>query len=221
MVMASTPKRIGTADRLGPEKWTKAALAAIADQGTAQVSVERLARELGTTKGSFYWHFKDRSALIEAALRQWETDYTERIIERLVGVADPRARLRMLLASTFEDHPGVLIDVNLLAAGNDAAVGAALERVARKRLAFVDRIFAELQTAEGSDRAILAFSGYMGLAQLRRTAPSLAPSGARTTPYVDHAIAWLLSGRPDCAGSPRRFASQPSTPANVSTIWST
>jgi hypothetical protein len=115
----------------------------------------------------------------------------------------------------------VLIDVNLLAAGNDAAVGAALERVARKRLAFVDRIFAELQTAGGSDRAILAFSGYMGLAQLRRTAPSLAPSGARTTPYVDHAIAWLLSGRPDCAGSPRRFASQPSTPANVSTIWST
>src|SRR5215213_4978003 len=141
--MAPTPKK-ASADRLGPDDWTRAALAAIADKGTANVSVERLARELGATKGSFYWHFKDRPALIEAALQQWETDYTDRIIERLKDVADPRERFRTLLASTFEDHPGVLIDANLLAAANDVVVGAALERVARKRLAFVDGIFAEL-----------------------------------------------------------------------------
>ena len=63
-------------DRLGPEDWTKVALAAIAEQGAANVSIERLARELGATKGSFYWHFKDRPALIAAALDRWERDYT-------------------------------------------------------------------------------------------------------------------------------------------------
>jgi len=189
MDMTSTPKRT---DRLGPEEWTKAALAAIADKGTANVSVERLARELGATKGSFYWHFKDRPALIEAALQRWERDFTDRIIERLSDIADPRERFRNLLESAFENHPGVLIDANLLAAADDPPVGAALERVARKRLAFVDRIFAELGAAGGSDRAILAFSAYVGLAQLRRTAPDLVPTGGRTKPYIDHAVVWLL-----------------------------
>jgi len=192
MDMAATPKRTTTADRLGPEDWTKAALAAIADKGTANVSVERLARELGATKGSFYWHFKDRPALIDAALQRWERDFTDRIIERLSDIADPRERFRKLLESSFEDHPGVLIDANLLAAADDPPVGAALERVARKRLAFVDKIFAELEAVGGSERAILAFSAYVGLAQLRRTAPDLMPTGRRTKHYIDHAVAWLL-----------------------------
>ena len=192
MDMALTGKRTGAADRLGAADWTRAALAAIAEKGTANVSVERLARELGATKGSFYWHFKDRPALIEAALQLWERDYTDRIIERLADVPDPRERFKKLLESAFEDHPGVLIDANLLAAADDPPVAAALERVARKRLAFVDKVFAELDADGGSDRAMLAFSAYVGLAQLRRTAPNLVPTGRRTKPYIDHAIAWLL-----------------------------
>ena len=183
-------------DRLGPEDWTKVALAAIAEQGAANVSIERLARELGATKGSFYWHFKDRPALIAAALDRWERDYTDRIIERLGEIGDPRERFRALLESAFVDHPGVLIDANLLAAADDPLIGPVLERVARKRLAFVDRIFAELNAPGGSDRALLAFSAYVGLAQLRRTAPSLTPKGKRSKTYVDHAIAWLLDDQP-------------------------
>jgi AcrR family transcriptional regulator len=179
-------------NRLSRDDWTKAALLAIADKGTANVSVERLARQLGATKGSFYWHFKDRPALIAAALQWWEQEYTDRIIDRLSEVVDPRDRLRRLLASAFEDQPGVHIDANLLAAADDPAVGPVLERVARKRLAFVDRIFAELGARGGSDRALLAFSAYTGLAQLRRTAPGLTPRGRRTKPYVDHVVEWLL-----------------------------
>jgi AcrR family transcriptional regulator len=193
MEMAATTKNPRTAGgRLGPEDWTRAALAAIADKGTANVSVERLARELGTTKGSFYWHFKDRPALIEAALVSWETDFTDRIIERLGAIADPRERFRRLLESAFEDRPGVMIEANLLAAADDPEVGAALERVARKRLAFVDRVFAELGAPGGQDRAVLAFSAYVGLTQMRRTAPDLVPGGRRTQAYIDHAVTWLL-----------------------------
>jgi AcrR family transcriptional regulator len=190
----ANPPRKDTSDvvRLGPDDWTRVALRAIAEKGTANVSVERLARELGATKGSFYWHFKDRAALVEAALARWEVDYTDRIIEQLNEVVDPRERFRLLLESTFEEHPGVVIDANLLAAAADPAVGAALERVARKRLAFVDTIFAELGSDGGSDRAVLAFSAYTGLAQLRRTAPDLMPTGRRSKVYVERAVTWLL-----------------------------
>src|SRR3954447_14542713 len=111
-----------TTERLGPDDWTRAALAAIADKGVANISIERLARELGATKGSFYWHFKDRPALIEAALQQWEHEYTDRIIQRRAGDARPGERFRRLPGSAFEEPPGVLIDANLLAAADDPVV---------------------------------------------------------------------------------------------------
>ena len=180
------------ADRLGPDDWTRAALHAIAENGTKSVSVERLARELGTTKGSFYWHFKDRPALIDAALARWERDFTDRVIEQLATIEDPRQRFRALLETTFTDQPGIVIDANLVADAGDPAVGAALERAARKRLAFVDRVFAQIGTPGGSDRALLAFSAYVGLAQLRRTAPLLTPKSRRVQAYIDNACACLL-----------------------------
>lgn len=181
-----------TADRLGPDDWTTAALAAIAENGVANVSVERIARELHATKGSFYWHFKDRHALIVAALELWERRYTDDIIERLASIDDPRERFRSLLESAFHDHPGVLIDANLLAFASDEAVGAALNRVAKKRLAFVDQIFAQADAPGGSDRALLAYSAYIGLAQLRRTAPGLTPKGRRSAAYIANLVSWLM-----------------------------
>ena len=54
--------------QLGRHDWVDAALRALTVGGLASLSVERLATELGATKGSFYWHFKDRAALIEATL---------------------------------------------------------------------------------------------------------------------------------------------------------
>jgi AcrR family transcriptional regulator len=182
----------GRPDRLGPDDWTRAALGAIAEKGVANVSIERLARELGATKGSFYWHFADRPALIAAALDRWERDYTDRIITKLADLDGPREQLRALLETAFVDDPGVLIDANLLAEADDPVVGEALERVARKRLAFVDEIFARLERPGGSDRALLAFTAYLGLAQLRRTAPDLAPTGRRGRTFVDHTLEWVL-----------------------------
>ena len=66
--------------------WVEAALAAIADGGLAAVSVERLARSLDATKGSFYWHFENRDALVSAALAAWEEGETVEIAAMLAAV---------------------------------------------------------------------------------------------------------------------------------------
>ena len=58
--------------RLSADDWANAALDLIAEQGVASVAVEPLARRLGVTKGSFYWHFPSREALLVAALERWE-----------------------------------------------------------------------------------------------------------------------------------------------------
>src|SRR3954469_19462293 len=86
---------------LAAEDWTGAALDALARGGLAAVAVEPLAKDLGTTKGSFYWHFADRSALIAAALALWERRDTEAIIATIERDADATARLRNLLQLAF------------------------------------------------------------------------------------------------------------------------
>ncbi len=58
--------------RLSAEDWEDAALSLIAEQGVGALAVEALARQLGVTKGSFYWHFRTREALLQAALERWE-----------------------------------------------------------------------------------------------------------------------------------------------------
>ncbi|HXD37565.1 MAG TPA: helix-turn-helix domain-containing protein, partial [Rhodanobacter sp.] len=68
MNATSKPER----NRLSAEDWELAALQLIAEQGVGALAVEALARRLGVTKGSFYWHFRTREALLQAALERWE-----------------------------------------------------------------------------------------------------------------------------------------------------
>jgi AcrR family transcriptional regulator len=177
---------------LQPDDWVTAALRAIAAGGIRNVSVERLAAELGATKGSFYWHFADRPALIAAVLDEWERRQTDQIIETLSSIDEPAQRFTALLASAFDDSAGILLDANLLADADDPVVGAALARAARKRLTFVESIFAQMSVDDAKERALLAFSAYLGLAQLRRIAPHLAPRGRGAKRYAEHATGWLL-----------------------------
>ncbi len=53
------------------QDWIDAAWSALGEGGVEAVRVERLARRLGVTKGSFYWHFKNRQDLIDALLDRW------------------------------------------------------------------------------------------------------------------------------------------------------
>jgi len=200
MGMAARPRKTATSKdpavrRLGPDDWTGAALAAIAEGGIANVSVERLAVGLATTKGSFYWHFKDRAALIVAALERWEADYTDGIIADRTATTDgPAARFRALLGPALAESAGTRIDANLAADADDPSVADALRRVSAKRLAFVDEIFAELRSDGGSDRALLAFCAYLGMTQLQRIAPQLVPKGRRRARFVDHVVDVLTTG---------------------------
>ena len=52
--------------------WIKGAFAILAEHGPAGLRVEVLAKRLDVTKGSFYWHFKDRRDLLDAVLDEWK-----------------------------------------------------------------------------------------------------------------------------------------------------
>lgn len=78
--------------------WIATALDALARDGLRAVAVEPLAERLGATKGSFYWHFRDRNALLEAAVAHWERTATDERLKQFDAISDPRARHYALLA---------------------------------------------------------------------------------------------------------------------------
>jgi len=59
---------------LGQHDWLRAARERLDQQGVEAVRVEALARDLGVSKGSFYWHFRDRGDLLDKLLAHWEDD---------------------------------------------------------------------------------------------------------------------------------------------------
>lgn len=81
---------------LSKNDWLKAARLALLTGGVEAVRVEKLARNLRVTKGSFYWHFKDRGELLDLLLREWEDELLKDIIPRLNGRRG-REALQMLL----------------------------------------------------------------------------------------------------------------------------
>jgi AcrR family transcriptional regulator len=155
--------------RLNADDWARAALAALAEGGLAAVAVEPVAARLGVSKGSFYWHFPNRQALVEAALQRWEAE-TEEIIAGLDAVADPVARMRELLELAFGDGRDAAVSFRLISEADEPAVGAVARRVSERRLAYMRAILEQTGQApeEASRRVLAAYGGYLGLAALTR-----------------------------------------------------
>src|SRR6478609_2784515 len=125
--------------RLPRSAWVDAAYEAFAELGLAGVRVEAVARRLGVTKGSFYWHFTDRQALVEAVVARWEKTQTDAVIERAQAVSqDPRDRLAALFVDVAKQAPHrsgeryLYLDAS--DAGADEQVVDAVRRVTRRRV---------------------------------------------------------------------------------------
>ena len=121
--------------------------------GIDAVAVEPLARRLGVTKGSFYWHFKDRRALLEATLEGWEREPTDAVIAASRRVEDTRERLIRLGEEAFGEIPRdgdesgkVLLERGVELAISDAAaddvVRPFFERVTEHRIGYLEECFA-------------------------------------------------------------------------------
>src|SRR5918998_773115 len=180
---------------LGKEDWIREALFAIAEGGTAAVAVEPLAKRLGATKGSFYWHFADRRALIAEALAYWEAEHTDAMIAVVDVIADPRERLATLLAAVMADDREGQADVGLLASAYDPLVAPVFQRVQRKRFAFLERCFrdAGFPPAAARHRARVAYGGFLAWFEQRRVEPDAPPPARELRAYQRTLMALLLA----------------------------
>ena len=154
-------------------QWVSAGLEALRKGGVAAVRVERLAGDVGVTKGSFYHHFRDRGALLEALLDYWSREMTDAEFARLEtlrgGLA---ARLLALAEDVLEKGMGRYDPAIRAWARHDRKVAAAVAQVDRRRVKALAGFFEEggFSAAEARIRARTFYTFLLGEPQVRAPA---------------------------------------------------
>ncbi|GAA4204036.1 hypothetical protein GCM10022220_13990 [Actinocatenispora rupis] len=167
---------------MGRDDWADAALDALADGGLAAVAVEPIAARLGATKGSFYWHFANRDALVEAALARWADRHTDAVIRELDPITDPAERLAALLDATIGRPVANRAELALLAHADHPAVAPVLAAVTARRVEFIAAAYQQMgcTARDARHRAVLGYTAHIGLIQAQRaTAGALLPDADR------------------------------------------
>lgn len=150
---------------LRPETWVEAATQVLVDQGIDHVRVDVLAAQLGVTRGSFYWHFKDREDLLRQVLKAWRERATENVSAHLLKSADdPQLKLRDVISLPHRGRSAVRaarIELAIRAwARRDAMAREAVDEADQHRLEFHEDIFRRLGFSEGEarQRAFILYS---------------------------------------------------------------
>ena len=180
--------------RLSAEDWEDAALNLIAEQGVGALAVEALARQLGVTKGSFYWHFRTREALLQAALERWEQYGEREIIGQIEALPDPRERLPELFRRVAHELHPHRVYAALLKALDHPLVVPVMARVSQRRTEFLHTAYTEagMEPAAALNRARLTYAAYVGFLQLNFTLGLPRLSHEEFDAYVEHMIATLI-----------------------------
>ena len=159
----------GTRTQLDRIDWVENANDVLAREGVSGLRVEVLAKRCGVTKGSFYWHFKDRRDLLEAVLERWKEGRI-RDIEKTTSISPGQERAQLHYAievyGASRNRRGMAIELAIRDwARHDPQAAAVVESVDLYRLERTRRLFvaAGMSEAEAKSRSLLLYACVFGL----------------------------------------------------------
>lgn len=149
------------------ETWIDAAFQQFTEAGLSSVKVETIAKRLRTTKGSFYWHFANRKALVDAVVAKWEQS-TEQIIEIAERGGTPTERLDALFREVAERRIGPSGEATLYLEATAEGVELVVARVSDRRTNYIADVLVDLgfDREEAIRRGIIATAVVIGLEQM-------------------------------------------------------
>jgi len=160
------------ADQLSAKDWLDLGLKVLAENGFTALKAEPLAKAMGVSRGSFYWHFTDVEAFHTAILKHWREVAAERIIADVEAAAGNDKPLQLLLRRVFGERLALEKAVRSWAAV-DPVAKAAVQAIDRRRLNYVE----SLLQASGAlpdvarARAQILYWAFLGFALSDRPLP--------------------------------------------------
>ena len=126
-------------DQLSAKDWLDQGLRTLAESGFTALKAEPLAKAMGVSRGSFYWHFADIGAFHAAILKHWREVAAEQIIANLEAVSGNDNPLELLLRQVFGGKLSLENAVRSWAT-HDSLARRAVRAIDRRRLSYVERL---------------------------------------------------------------------------------
>ncbi|WP_409191262.1 TetR/AcrR family transcriptional regulator [Bradyrhizobium sp. RDM4] len=169
-------------EQLSADDWIKQGLKALARNGFTALKADPLAKAMGVSRGSFYWHFADLGAFHAAVLKRWRDIAAEQIIADVEAGSDEP--LKALLRRTF----GARLDLERAVrnwAAFDPAAQAAVRAIDRRRLDYIETLLARrgLAAPIAQARAQILYWTFLGFALSGPPGPA-----ARLQPLLDEIL---------------------------------
>ncbi len=159
--------------RLTVEDWLQAGYALLAEQGVRALKVESLCRQMGVTRGSFYWHFEDMSSYRAALVESWNT-FLERDRQSLAQQSElpPRERLAAMMSTLVSPQHWMLERAMREWARTNPVAAANVREADRLTLRSVTKAFCDFGFSldDAKLRAQLTFAAGIGLLHLTGSA---------------------------------------------------
>ena len=152
-------------DQLSAKDWLDQGLKALASRGFTALKAEPLAKAMGVSRGSFYWHFADIGAFHAAILARWHEVAAEQIIANVEAASNDENPLALLLRRVFGERLTLERAVRTWASV-DPAARAAVQAIDRRRLSYVEGLLTQsgLSAEIARARAQILYWAFLGFA---------------------------------------------------------
>ena len=152
------------AEQLSALDWVDRGLKTLAKSGFTALKAEPLAKAMGVSRGSFYWHFADIGSFHAAILARWREVAAEQVIATLEAVKDEDP-LAVLLRMTFGSKLTLEKAVRSWAA-HDARARTAMQAIDRRRLDYIENLLKQsgLSREVARARAQILYWAFLGFA---------------------------------------------------------
>jgi AcrR family transcriptional regulator len=152
-------------DQLSAKDWLDQGLKALASRGFTALKADPLAKAMGVSRGSFYWHFADIAAFHAAILAHWHEVAAEQIIANVEAASKDENPLALLLRRVFGERLTLERAVRTWASV-DPAARAAVQAIDRRRLNYVESLLTQsgLSTDTARARAQILYWAFLGFA---------------------------------------------------------
>lgn len=150
-------------NRLNRDDWLQHGLKILSQKGFSKISAGYMARELGVTRGSFYWHFDDIETFQQLLLDRWRSVTTLQTIERIDGTTSGHLRLNLILRRAFDADRELERGVRAWATSHAPAADA-VATVDEERMQYLENILVSsgLDGQKARSRARFLYWTYLG-----------------------------------------------------------